>query len=91
MVPRGNMIHCLLKEVEGGKNLVQAKFKISEKEVPSDIMEVENEMIEFLQSGITDIDREGLNYSYSDNLTISPLSRRVSEDGGRGQGGIIHT
>jgi len=59
MVPRGNMMHCLLKEIEGAKNLVQAKFNITAKEVPNDIMEAETDMKEFLQSGITDLSREG--------------------------------
>ena len=60
MVPRGNMMHCMLKEIEGTKNLVQAKFNITGKEVPNDIMEVETEMKNFLESGITDINREGI-------------------------------
>ena len=62
MVPRGNMMHCMLKEIEGTKNLVQAKFNITGKEVPDDIMEVETEMMTFLESGITDIHREGITY-----------------------------
>ena len=60
MVPRGNMMHCILKEQEDNKTegLVQAKFIIPSTEVPDDIMEVESDMIEFLESGITDIKRE---------------------------------
>ena len=62
MVPRGNMMHCMLKEIEGTQNLVQAKFNITGKEVPDGIMEVETEMKDFLESGITDIHREGIAY-----------------------------
>ena len=53
-------MHCMLKEIEGTKNLVQAKFNITGKEVPHDIMEVETEMKNFLESGITNINREGI-------------------------------
>ena len=60
MVPRGNMMHCMLKEIEGTNNLVQTKFIITLKEVPEDIMEVEMEMNNFLESGITNINREGM-------------------------------
>ena len=59
MVPKGNMMHCMLKEEEGGKSLVQVKFNTTGKEPPPDIMDVETEMAEFLESGITDIRREG--------------------------------
>ena len=54
-------MHCILKEQEENKTqgLVQAKFIISGTEAPDDIMEAESEMIEFFESGITDIKREG--------------------------------
>eukprot|EP00092_Neocalanus_flemingeri_P010880 GFUD01011718.1.p2 GENE.GFUD01011718.1~~GFUD01011718.1.p2 ORF type:complete len:116 (+),score=47.01 GFUD01011718.1:102-449(+) len=58
MVPRGNMMHCLLKE-ESSNNLNQVKFNTTGKEPPVDIMEVETEMMIFLEAGITDITREG--------------------------------
>ena len=57
MVPRGNMVHCLLKEAEG--KLVQAKCNISGTAVPDDILDIETEMVEFLESGITAIERDG--------------------------------
>ena len=61
MVPRGNIMHCILKEQEDNKTegLVQVKLIISGTEAPDDIIEAESEMIEFLESGITDIKREG--------------------------------
>merc|ERR1711915_107791 len=61
MVPRGNIMHCILKGQEDGRSqqLVQANFIISGSEAPDDIMAAELDMIEFLESGITDIKREG--------------------------------
>merc|ERR1712029_518531 len=57
MVPRGNMMHCMLKETEG--ILKQEKFNITGKDPPLEIMEVECEMADFFEAGITDMIREG--------------------------------
>merc|ERR1712114_57578 len=57
MVPRGNMMHCMLKEEEG--RLKQIKFNITGKDPPLEIMEEECEMADFLEAGITDVVREG--------------------------------
>ena len=57
MVPRGNIVHCLLKENQ--ESLTQDKFNVSGKVTPDDILEIENEMVDFLESGITSITREG--------------------------------
>ena len=64
------MMHCMLKEEEEGKSLVQVKFNTTGKEPPPDIMDVENEMAEFLESGITDIRREGNANEKVNNLLI---------------------
>merc|ERR1712080_573502 len=57
MVPRGNMMHCMLKEEEG--TLMQTKFNITGKEPPLEIMEVECEMADFFEAVINDMVREG--------------------------------
>jgi len=71
MVPRGNMVHCLLREEEGSK-LVQAKCNIGDNTVPDDIIEIETEMVEFLESGITGIEREG------SSLTVRAGEREIA-------------
>ena len=53
-------MHCMLKEEEGSTNLNQVKFNITGKEPPADILEVESDMADFLEAGITDINREGM-------------------------------
>merc|ERR1719154_304268 len=55
MVPKGNMMHCILKEEDGNKNLKQVYFSATEIEQPSDITEVETKMTEFLGCGIKEI------------------------------------
>ena len=70
MVPRGNMMHCMLKEEEGSTNLNQVKFNITGKEPPADILEVETDIADFLEAGITNINREGI----ANNLKIFILS-----------------
>merc|ERR1711994_851421 len=57
MVPRGNMMHCMLKEEEG--RLKQIKFNITGKEPPVEILEVECIMADFFEAGITNMVREG--------------------------------
>jgi len=57
MVPRGNMMHCMLKEEEGV--LKQVKFNITGKEPPVEILEVECIMADFFEAGITNMTREG--------------------------------
>ena len=57
MVPKGNMMHCMVREVEG--TLKQIKYNTTDKELPVEIMEVEGMMADFLEAGITDIKREG--------------------------------
>jgi hypothetical protein len=57
MVPKGNMMHCMVREVEG--TLQQIKYNITAKELPVEIMEMEGVMADFLEGGITDIKREG--------------------------------
>merc|ERR1712183_455812 len=71
MVPRGNMMHCLLKVEEGGNNLIQIKFNTTENETPLDLLEAETEMAEFLEAGITELAREG------DNLTVKAGDRTI--------------
>ena len=57
MVPKGNMMHCMVREVEG--TLQQIKYNITARELPVEIMEMEGVMADFLEGGITDIKREG--------------------------------
>jgi len=58
MVPKGNMMSCMLKEGEDG-SLTQVKFNITKKQSPVEIIEVECELAEFFDGGITDMVREG--------------------------------
>ena len=60
MVPKGNMMHCILKEEEGNKNLKQVFFTTTEIEQPSDILEVETKMAEFLALGIKEVSIKGI-------------------------------
>eukprot|EP00092_Neocalanus_flemingeri_P060803 GFUD01072989.1.p1 GENE.GFUD01072989.1~~GFUD01072989.1.p1 ORF type:complete len:133 (-),score=42.91 GFUD01072989.1:14-361(-) len=78
MVPRGNMMHCLLKE-EGGKNLNQVKFNTTGKDPPDDILEVETEMAEFLETGINNITREG------NSLRVKAADREIVFEWDRSQ------
>merc|ERR1712012_439833 len=57
MVPKGNMMHCMVREVEGG--LKQMKYNITGKEIPVEIMEIETIMSGFFEGVINDIKREG--------------------------------
>ena len=57
MVPKGNMMHCMVRETDGALN--QIKYKITDKDVPVEIMEVETVMADFLEGGISDMKREG--------------------------------
>ena len=60
MVPKGNMMHCMVREVEGA--LKQLKYNITAKELPVEIMETEGMLADFFEGGITDIKREGNQY-----------------------------
>merc|ERR1712059_76631 len=57
MVPRGNMMHCILREEEG--TLKQIKFNTTDKDSPVEIFELEMMMADFLEAGITNMIREG--------------------------------
>ena len=51
------MMHCMVREVEGG--LKQMKYNITGKEIPVEIMEIETIMSGFFEGEINDIKREG--------------------------------
>ena len=53
-------MQCLVQEEEGG-SLKQVKYSITGKDIPVEIMEAEGIMHDFLESGVTDIRREGEN------------------------------
>ena len=58
MVPKGNMMHCMVRETEQG--LKQLKYSITGKEIPVEIMEMETIMSAFFEGEIKDIKREGI-------------------------------
>merc|ERR1711902_219668 len=60
MVPKGNMMHCMVRETEEG--LKQLKYSITGKEIPVEIMEMETIMSAFFEGEIKDIKREGDNW-----------------------------
>ena len=53
MVPKGNMMHCMLREVDGA--IKQLKYSITGKEIPVEIMEIETTMSQFFEGEINDI------------------------------------
>ena len=57
MVPKGNMMHCMLREVDGA--VKQLKYSITGKEIPVEIMEIETELSQFFEGEIKNIKREG--------------------------------
>merc|ERR1712079_338478 len=57
MVPKGNMMHCMLREVDGA--IKQLKYNITGKEIPVEIMEIETTMSQFFEGEINEIKREG--------------------------------
>ena len=57
MVPKGNMMHCMLREVDGG--LKQLKYSITGKEIPVEIMDIETQLSQFFEGEIKNIKREG--------------------------------
>merc|ERR1711910_198271 len=57
MVPKGNMMHCMLREVDGA--IKQLQYNITGKEIPVEIMEIETTMSQFFEGEINDIKREG--------------------------------
>ena len=61
MVPKGNMMHCMVRETEQG--LKQLKYSITGKEIPVEIMEMETIMSAFFEGEIKDIKREGIQSS----------------------------
>ena len=60
MVPKGNMMHCMVRETEEG--LKQLKYSITGKEIPVEIMEMETIMSAFFEGEIKDIKREGTQF-----------------------------
>ena len=60
MVPKGNMMHCMVRETEEG--LKQLKYSITGKEIPVEIMEMETIMSAFFEGEIKDIKREGIQF-----------------------------
>ena len=85
MVPKGNMMHCMLREVEGA--VKQIKYSITGKEIPVEIMEIETQLSQFFEGEIKNIKREGQNESniswlekyFDENY----FSRRETVGGGR--------
>ena len=61
MVPKGNMMHCMVRETDEG--LKQLKYSITGKEIPVEIMEMETIMSAFFEGEIKDIKREGIQFS----------------------------
>merc|ERR1712076_187386 len=57
MVPKGNMMHCMLREVDGA--IKQLKYSITGKEIPVEIMDIETQMSQFFEGEIKNIKREG--------------------------------
>ena len=66
MVPKGNMMHCMLREVDGA--IKQLKYNITGKEIPVEIMEIETTMSQFFEGEINDIKREGLDFLVQNTL-----------------------
>ena len=60
MVPKGNMMHCMVRETDEG--LKQLKYSITGKEIPVEIMEMETIMSAFFEGEIKDIKREGIQF-----------------------------
>ena len=60
MVPKGNMMHCMVRETDEG--LKQLKYSITGKEIPVEIMEMETIMSAFFEGEIKDIKREGTQF-----------------------------
>merc|ERR1712212_938410 len=57
MIPKGNMIQCMLRKE--GENFHLEKRHRTEKETPIEIVEMEMEVSGFLKKGVTKITREG--------------------------------
>merc|ERR1712013_375693 len=62
MIPKGNMIQCMLRRE--GDSFHLEKLHMTEKESPIEIVEMEMEMSRFLKKGVTKITRDG------DSLTL---------------------
>eukprot|EP00092_Neocalanus_flemingeri_P097337 GFUD01124045.1.p1 GENE.GFUD01124045.1~~GFUD01124045.1.p1 ORF type:complete len:115 (-),score=31.70 GFUD01124045.1:45-389(-) len=63
MVPKGNMMQCMMKKVDGRLELL--KFAITKRLPPVEIIELESELADFFSVGVETIVREG------DNLRLS--------------------
>ena len=87
MVPKGNMMHCMLREVEGA--VKQLKYSITGKEIPVEIMEIETQLSQFFEGEIKNIKREGQNESNTPGSWLEKyfdenyFSRRETVGGGR--------
>merc|ERR1712168_564105 len=57
MIPKGNMIQCMLRKE--GESFHLEKLHMTEKETPIEIVEMEMEVSGFLKKGVTKITREG--------------------------------
>ena len=58
MVPKGNMMQCMMKKEEGRFDLI--KFAITKKLPPVEIIELESELADFFSVGVETVDREGI-------------------------------
>merc|ERR1712179_888532 len=82
MIPKGNMVTCLLSEEELG--FTQTRFHTTEKDTPLEIIETEHEMSQFLKKGITMMSREGDNLRLSasgESLVFSVDKKILPHDG----------
>jgi len=57
MIPKGNMIQCMLSKE--GDSFHLEKLHMTEKETPIEIVEMEMELSRFLKKGVTKITRKG--------------------------------
>ena len=76
MVPKGNMMQCMLKKVDDGFELI--KFAISKRLPPVEIIQMESELADFFSVGVETIARE-LNILTSEEINHL-FFRRESSD-----------
>ena len=86
MVPKGNMMHCMLREVDGA--IKQLKYSITGKEIPVEIMEIETIMSQFFEGEISDIKREGKVLDWSSSATDSVCRGETDPEGWRKRDGV---
>ena len=84
MVPKGNMMQCMLKKVDDGFELI--KFAISKRLPPVEIIQMESELADFFSVGVETIAREGersFEYFNSDEINnfFSGENLRISRKG----------